>query len=346
MPADAPFAAADYPADPYPGSRPPCSFVHDGADCWPVRPGPGPWRWRVGGLALDDWLSAAGAAPVAGRVPVLAYGSNACPAKVDWLRATLGLTGPAVVLRARCTGVAAVWAARLRARDGQRPATLAAEPGRAEWHAVWLATPAQVATLDRCEGRGSRYRLVRLDSGVIRAEDGTDLAGTLAYTAAGDLRAPLLVGGRPVRCADVPQAGARDLAGRPGADGLAVTPVAGEPRPDDWPDRLFAYGTLQPGGSAWDLVAPFVAGEPERAALPGSVHDTGRGYPAYLAEGPGAPGWLLRLRAPAEALPVLDRYEGPEYRRIRVADAAGRLCWTYLWTAPTGGLTPLPAGWT
>ena len=67
-----------------------------------------------------------------------------------------------VVLRARTTGVAAVWAAGLRYRDGQRPAVLVAAPGVREEHAVWLATPEQIAVLDRCEGRDDRFRLARL----------------------------------------------------------------------------------------------------------------------------------------------------------------------------------------
>jgi hypothetical protein len=133
------------------------------------------------------------------------------------------------VLRVRCTGLAAVWATHLRVRDGQRPATLMAEPGRVEWHAVWLATPDQVRVLDLCEGRGVRYRLVRLGCGTVTAENGADLTGVFAYTAAGELRAPLLVDGRAVRCADLPQAAASALAGRPGVDGLTVREITGEP---------------------------------------------------------------------------------------------------------------------
>lgn len=226
------FAETDFPADPYPGARPDCSFTHLAGVCRPVALGAG---WRV---ALDDWLTGQGAAPIAERVPVLAYGSNACPAKIGWLRGRFGLAGPAVVLRARCTGLAAVWAAGTRARDGQRPATLVAEPGRTEWHAVWLASLDQVAVLDQCEGRDVRYRLVKLRTGTVQLdsdiEAGTEIPGVLAYTAAGGIRAPLLVAGRPVRCADVPQAEAATLAGEPGPDGLAVEPVAGAPRPADW----------------------------------------------------------------------------------------------------------------
>ena len=211
------FDEADYPADPYPGARPEVSFVNVDGHCRPLPA----FGWRP---VLADWLP-----DPADRVPVLAYGSNACPAKIGWLRGRFGLTGPVVVLRARCTGLAAVWAAGLRARDGQRPATLAAEPGRVEWHAVWLATAGQVRVLDRCEGRGTRYRLVRLRTGSVTLEDGTGLSEVLAYTGLSDERAPLLVSGKPVRCADLPQASAAGLTGVPGPDGLAVEPVHGAP---------------------------------------------------------------------------------------------------------------------
>ena len=53
---------------------------------------------------------------------------------------------------ARTHGVAAVWAAGFRLRDGQRPPVLAAAPGVVEQHSVWLATPGQVDVLDHCEG--------------------------------------------------------------------------------------------------------------------------------------------------------------------------------------------------
>ncbi|GAA3586226.1 hypothetical protein GCM10022222_83570 [Amycolatopsis ultiminotia] len=230
------------------------------------------------------------------RVPVLAYGSNACPSKITWLRTQLGLTGPVVAVRVRCTGLVAVWAAGLRARDGQRPATLTALPGVVEHHFVWFATEEQRAILDVCEGRGNRYHLARLDNADIRTTDtqlndadigtmdrtppnttsthtpddarpgtadirtpdgtpldttdihtpdgtpldttdihtpdgtpldttdGTRLDGVLAYVAASPIRCPLLVDGRPVRVADVPQAEAARLTGEPAPEhGLACT---------------------------------------------------------------------------------------------------------------------------
>jgi gamma-glutamylcyclotransferase (GGCT)/AIG2-like uncharacterized protein YtfP len=325
--------------------------VHlDGAG-WPVTPDPSTdsgWRVAPDGQDLDEWLADHGEPPLTGRMPVLAYGSNANPAKVTWLREEMGLTGPAVVLRARCEGIAAVWAAGLRAIDGQRPATLAAAPGVVEEHAVWFATADQLRVLDRCEGRGLRYQLVRLHTGRITLFDGGEIDSVLAYTGAGMRRMPLLVHGVPVRCAEVDQQGARRLGGWPAkSDGLDVTPVLGDPSPDDWPDRLFVYGTLQPDRSHWHLLKNHVEGRPEAVTLPGTLLDTGLGYPAFRpgGDGPGVPGHVVRLRSPESAFPVLDEYEGLEYRRVRVVLPDGKISWTYLWTAGVDGMSVLPAGW-
>ncbi len=339
------FADDEYPAVPYPGRRPPGSFVHDDATGWELHANAG--GWRVADQDLDDWLAARDAPPCADRVPVLCYGSNVCPSKLTWLREALGLRGPAVLLRARVTDVAAVWASGLRVVDDQRPATLAALPGNVEEHAVWLATSDQVAVLDRCEGRGERYRLVRMDSGEVRLSDGTVVDGPLAYTAAKPRRLPLLVDGAPVRCLDVPQVAAAGLVGvTADTDGLTVREVSGSPVPADFPGRLFVYGTLRPDASDWWRLEPYATGTPVRAALPGALFDTGLGYPALrLGAGPGVSGWVVDLAEPAAALSAMDEYEGSEYRRVRVGLPGGLLCWTYVWSSPFDGLRMLTAPW-
>jgi gamma-glutamylcyclotransferase (GGCT)/AIG2-like uncharacterized protein YtfP len=305
--------------------------------------------WTVEGADLDGWLAHRGAAPMVDRVPVLAFGSNRSPGKLAWLREHLGLAGPVVVLRVRVEGLAAVWAAGLRARDGARPATLAVVPGAVETHAVWMATPDQVAVLDRCEGRGERYDLVRLRVGRVVTEDGASLEGVWTYWAGAPLRAPLLVDGAPVACRDVDQDAARDLAGEAAPlDPGSVTVQHGAPDPAAWPDRVFVYGTLMPGRRAWDLIAPHVVGDPAPAWLPGRVHDTGRGYPALRQGGPGrARGVVLRLADPVSSLPVLDAYEGPDYRRVRAVthrrDDSGP-AWLWTWRGELSG-APVPGLW-
>jgi gamma-glutamylcyclotransferase (GGCT)/AIG2-like uncharacterized protein YtfP len=350
---DSGFPDTDFPADPYPGAVPPFSFVHLDECSHPLFPAAG---WHVGapdGPELDLWLAARGAPPLAARVPVLSYGSNRNPSKITWLRRALGLSGPVVVLRARTEGLAAVWATGFRARDGQRTSVLGASPGASERHAVWLATAEQVAVLDRCEGRGDRYRLSRLGTGAVYVDsgdtdDGMCVEAPWCYLGLSAIRRPLLVDGRPVRCVDVGQSDAVHLVGDPAPDdGLAAATVEGPPDPDEWPAALFVYGTLQPGRRAWSLLAGHTAAAPRRATVAGLVCDTGRGYPALLPDGSArAPGWVVPVHAPAALLQRIDRYEGPEYRRIRVATSDGTACWSYAWAADDGPLTPLPKGWT
>ena len=334
--------------------------------------------WRVGDAdvgfeGVDTWLAAHRSPPLAERVPVLAFGSNRCPSKITWLRRELGLTGPVVVLRVAVTGVAAVWAAGWRARDGARPATLAAvaDAQDPEVHGVWLATPEQVAVLDVCEGRGRRYALAWVQAaGVVSLDDGAHLGPVLAYWPADPIRAPLLVDGAPVRCREVTQDVARALEGVPGeiaVDAAAVVPE-GTPDPRGWPARVFVYGTVQPGASAWWRLAPAARGT-WPAVVAGRVHDTGRGYPALVRDAPVtlAPGHVVELDDPVAALPALDAYEGPGYRRERVAvyraansadraaDASSTagsrgsgtpvLCWAWVWNGPVGDWPAVEGAW-
>ncbi|MGH3949132.1 MAG: gamma-glutamylcyclotransferase [Pseudonocardiaceae bacterium] len=210
------FVDADYPADPYPGRRPDASFVHSDGVGHRLVPGPPPQtacstpHARSGYVLastvedLDRWLAARDAAPLGDRTAVLAYGSNACPQKITWLRENLCLSGPVVVLRARCTGLTAVWASGVRARDGQRPVTLAAAPGIVEDHAVLLVTADQLAAIDRCEGAGDRYNRVLLDAAAVTIEGGWVPQQLHAYVGARADRLPLLVDGTVLRAAEVP----------------------------------------------------------------------------------------------------------------------------------------------
>lgn len=166
----------------------------------------------LGDEPLDGWLRGAGVPGLAERVPVLAYGSNACPSKISWLRETLGLPAPVVVLRCTTVGVSAVWCVNRRVRDNQLPAVLAAVPGVREIHGVWLATPEQIEVLDRCEGIGVRYRRISLSAPFeVRTEDGEALSGVQAYVPAGPIRAPMLVDGHLVPLTGVDQAAAQRL---------------------------------------------------------------------------------------------------------------------------------------
>lgn len=124
----------------------------------------------------------------------------------------------------------------------------------------------------------------------------------------------------------------------------------------DRPEWIAVYGTLLPGGSAWHLLEPLVAESGGTISLPGTLYDTGSGYPALVlddraraegkANGSGSvPAQLFRLADPVASIPVLDRYEGPEYSRLRLEVADHPACWVYEWTESVAGMRPLPGGW-
>ncbi len=116
-------------------------------------------------------------------------------------------------------------------------------------------------------------------------------------------------------------------------------------------DFLFVYGTLLPGGQAWQLLAPFVDGSGDVDSVPGTLCDTGLGYPAALLEPASAHlvwGRTVRLieSRQVEALRVLDEFEDVAadlYRRVLVTTTAGRTAWAY--TSGVGlELAPIPSG--
>lgn len=240
-----PFLSRDYPGVPYPGARPGVSFVELDGVGWVTQPSadnPSGWSVDVGGsrsVDLDAWLARQGEPLTGERLPVLAYGSNASPGKIEWLREQLGLTGPVVALEADVQDAAAVWTGGVRAHDGERPAVLAGSPGTTERHAVWFATPEQREVLDEGEGRGERYRLAWVHTPTTLT-NGRHLEWILAYVARPEVigqhveqhlnRSPLLLDGQLVRVADVSQAEARNMTGElADSDGLEATEVTGEP---------------------------------------------------------------------------------------------------------------------
>jgi gamma-glutamylcyclotransferase (GGCT)/AIG2-like uncharacterized protein YtfP len=113
-------------------------------------------------------------------------------------------------------------------------------------------------------------------------------------------------------------------------------------------NRLFVYGTLQPGANAWHLLEPWATGTPRPAVVQGVLYDTGCGYPALRLgdDDPGVPGWVIELRSPSGcALSVMDSYEGSEYRRVLVTLPDGVVCWTYVWVNGFDGMRRLSTPW-
>ena len=216
-------AAADFPADPYPGRRPDGSFLLVGDRVRRVSPSArAASGWVVSGLDVDTALRGLGEPTLAERTPVLAYASNANPAKLAGLR-----LGPVVALRVVTASLAAAWCTDPRG-DGQIPATLIAAPGRVERHHVLLCTTAQMARFDRVEGRAAGiYHLGVLRTGTVTSEGGSRMDGVLAYVG-GRGRQPMAgPDGRPMLVTAVRQAEAATRAAR--RPGACATPPVIEP---------------------------------------------------------------------------------------------------------------------
>ncbi|MGY1684438.1 hypothetical protein ACI8AK_02495 [Geodermatophilus sp. SYSU D00867] len=151
---------------------------------------------------------------------LLAYGSNANPAKLADLR-----IGPVVALQVTTTDLAAAWCTDPR-RDGQIPATLIVAPDTVETHHILLCTSVQMARFDRVEERAAGiHDLGVLRSGTVTTEVGRRMDDVLAYVG-GRGRRPLAgPTGEPMHVTAVPQV---EAAQRPGAYAApAVTePVA------------------------------------------------------------------------------------------------------------------------
>ncbi|GAA4950398.1 gamma-glutamylcyclotransferase family protein [Actinoplanes utahensis] len=347
--------AADFAVDPYPGRRPAGSWVVDRHErCWPVRPDEGrPSGWAVvlsaiERMCLDDWLAGQGATRIAERVPLLSYGSNACPGKI--LRN--GTSLPAVNLACEIADLASVWCTGTT-RAGRLPATLAAVPGHVETAVLTLADPGELDRLDMIEGRSTGwYTLQLLHTGRVTLENGARVLRPAAYIGGRPERRPALLHGRPVPLTSVDYAAVAPLrtlftAGAPEPIGDEV-PDGTYPHPGECTPAVFAYGTLMPGRSRAHLLAPRLAAEPWAATAYGDLRDTGFGHPALNAAADRkAPGVLCMLRPETigATLAVLDQVEGAATglysRQLRTID--GTLSWVYMADGCAGTGVPIDA---
>ena len=112
--------------------------------------------------------------------------------------------------------------------------------------------------------------------------------------------------------------------------------------------RLFVYGTLLPGEPRWPSIERFAETTAD-ATAPGTLWDTGRGYPAAVFAGAtDVPGAVITIRAEQwdEVIEHLDLVEGEGvlYRRVEIPTSAGPAT-SYEWLGQTEGMTPLPRGW-
>lgn len=114
---------------------------------------------------------------------------------------------------------------------------------------------------------------------------------------------------------------------------------------------LFVYGTLQ--GRSRHPVAERLR---EMSRLVGAARTQGRlydlgAYPALVASPHGEDvvrGELIELASPADSLPWLDAYEGPEYERrlvmVRLADESSVEAWCYVYTTAMTGYPRIVSG--
>jgi gamma-glutamylcyclotransferase (GGCT)/AIG2-like uncharacterized protein YtfP len=115
------------------------------------------------------------------------------------------------------------------------------------------------------------------------------------------------------------------------------------------PELLFVYGTLRSGGSAAARMGP--ARLLAAASYRGRLYDLGR-YPGVVPSADPADlvrGELFVLpSAAAPLLAELDRYEGPEFRRVPALvtpDTEGSVeSWIYLYTGEVRGLRRVASG--
>jgi hypothetical protein len=190
----------DYPALPYPGTRPSGSWWL--AADQKVRP-----LEYCGGDTVRD-LATGETKSLAGRILILAYGSNACPEKL----AQRYSHSDVFALSADVEDWAAVWCSSRR-QSGDVVCTIAPFPGARERHAVLAVTPGQLGPMDEWEGHPSRYQRGRFTGRVI-LEDGSS-PEVEVYLGTPDKRPTLLVDGQPLLCGSVSYAEVDRLVARP-----------------------------------------------------------------------------------------------------------------------------------
>lgn len=119
------------------------------------------------------------------RVPVLAVGSNACPAQLRHKTAEFGVTSPLPMVRARVTGLGVGVSAHVSRMGYVSASPFAAPAAVRELFLLWLDTR-QLEVIDASEGvplPGGNYDRVWLPAGEVTVDlaDGTRLPGAYLY---------------------------------------------------------------------------------------------------------------------------------------------------------------------
>jgi hypothetical protein len=192
--------ATSFTVDPYcyPGTRPEGSYAVSDHEVWGIDAVDGRWIDRDSGDPID----------LAHRALVLAYGSNADPAKL-----AARLTGQVFALRCLVRDHAAVWCNGRRNRDGAVVATIEPDPGRTEQHHVLAVTAEQLVEMDRWEGHPDWYRRDRF-AGPVLLESGAVADDVWVYVGTEARRPVLRIDGRSLPVAEHCQADVDRLVAR------------------------------------------------------------------------------------------------------------------------------------
>lgn len=303
----------------------------------------------------------------------LAYGSNASPPRL--VAKGLDERG-ALLLPAVVAGWRPAFEAR-RTRYGAVPLTLV--PDRAAVTRTWVlgVHADDVARLDRSEGRvagGAACDPGRVahgegDSEVVAPPGAYDLGAigavavadrflledALAYLPGPPARVQVVAGGWRTWPESDQAAAASHVAG---SGPTQPAPRAVEPLAGPWPRTpltdlpLLVYGTLQPGGRAWDRISDLVE-VVGPAATAGRLHDNGHGWPAAVFGGSGiVRGTLVVARDHASGVELVrraDAYEAVPGLFIRTTvsvttDQERRWAVAYAWNGHRRPGAPVPGG--
>ena len=160
------------------------------------------------GVPAGPYLFAAGRAEplddlghLAGRLAVIASGSNAAPERLSQKFGDRTDASPIAVTRARLDGFSVAYSAHF-ATYGSIPATLHREPGRVGEVAVTWLTPAQCEAMHATEAIGVNYGFYRLTGVRLVHQHGGVAQQAHAYLS---LHGTLHLDGEPARVADWPQ---------------------------------------------------------------------------------------------------------------------------------------------
>lgn len=190
----------DYPTAPYPGEIPAGAYFIDDGVVHLIDGG-------AAGRELVDALEAAAA------VPILTYGSNACPGRLaEKFGVIEGVEAISAIAVLPCvvSGVRRAWACEVNSRAAV-PHTLVSAPGSSMEGHVLLIPEKYLNRMDETEGRmGSFYAAARLPGVTVTLAKGYVWASPVTYLGIGR-RGPLGIDGIPAFSDVMAEREAREL---------------------------------------------------------------------------------------------------------------------------------------